>query len=412
MLDSRTLDELRHAAPSAFRADGSLRPFEEQMVSYEMGELPPEEILVVSLRAHTAGLPEIEDLPITIDQSTVEKVKVQHGLRPVDVKNLSSWIREHPFAMDSMSMENSLVVCADATDRKGQHIIVPVHVAKEVGDIGHELVVDDVASIYGKSNLEYLISNTAKAGLRLFVNERTKGCASRSGLQLPPLAPSRFISEYTLAPIHSSVALEALSKPRHFDDLVEAGWNPTTMFPKSVGPCRAIEVSEHMIGALVEVWAAARDAGEPGPCCCRDLYFARCEDGSFLCVDNRQDECFVEQFQSSFEAKCWLSEGDLSLSELSQDELREAWSTLGDVAVDEEGRLEGQWLRYEEGTDREEVWRDFDDAFEGGVHALMFPGDHERRDNPSLADTHPAASPGAPRGRALQVDRWPGEVRA
>lgn len=55
MLDSRTLDELRHAAPSAFRADGSLRPFEEQMVSYEMGELPPEEILVVSLRAHCSA---------------------------------------------------------------------------------------------------------------------------------------------------------------------------------------------------------------------------------------------------------------------------------------------------------------------------------------------------------------------
>lgn len=398
MLDSRAIENLRRAAPSAFHDDGSLRPFDEQMVSYEMGELPPEEILVVSLRAHTAGLPEIDDLPITIDQSTVEKVKTQHGLRPADVKNLAFWIKEHPFAMDSLSMENSVFVCVDATDRQNHHIIVPVHVAKEVGDIGHELVVDVVASIYRKRNLEYMISNTAKAGLKLFVNEKTKGWASRSGLQLPPLAPSHFISEYTLAPVRSSVALETLSKPGHFDDLVEAGWDPTTMFPKSIGPWRAVEVSEHMIGSLVEVWAAARDAGEPAPCCCRDLYFARCEDGSFLCVDNRQDECFVEQFQSSFEAKCWLSEGDLSLSELTQEELREAWSVLGDVAVDDDGRLDEKWLRYEEGTDREEVWHDFDAAYYGGVHALMFPGDHEKRGNPSLADSRSDASRGAPRG--------------
>lgn len=204
----------------------------------------------------------------------------------------------------------------------------------------------------------------------------------------------------------------ALAKPDHFDVLIEAGWDPSTMFAKSPGPWRAVEVSEHMVTALVEIWSAARDAGGPAPRCCGDQYLARRADGSFVCVDNRQGECFVEQFHTSFETRCWLSEGDLSLSELSQDELREAWSTLGDVAVDEEGRLEGQWLRYEEDTDREEVWRDFDDAYEGGVHALMFPGDHERRDNPSLADTHPAASPGAPRGRALQVDRWPGEVRA
>lgn len=55
------------------------------------------------------------------------------------------------------------------------------------------------------------------------------------------------------------------------------------------------------------------------------------------------------------------------------EELRELWAELGDVAVDDDGMLLEPWLGYEAGTDREEIWHDFDEAYPSGVAALMYP---------------------------------------
>ena len=58
---------------------------------------------------------------------------------------------------------------------------------------------------------------------------------------------------------------------------------------------------------------------------------------------------------------------------MSDDELKEAWAELEDVLVDEDGLLLSDWHGYPAGTDREEIWLDFDAAYSAGVHALMFP---------------------------------------
>ena len=391
--DSRVLDNLRQAAPSAFLPDGELRPFDEQVVSYEMGEIDPSELLVVSARAHTTGLPQIEDLPVTIDQSTLEKVKVQHGLRPSDVKHLRHWIASHPLAMDSMTMEGALVVVADATDGRGRHIVIPIHVSKEVGDVGHELVVDDVASVYGKRNLEYIIGNTASLGLTLWVNERTKGWTSRAGLQLPPLASSLLRSEYTTELITTQAALEAISKPAFFDDLMVAGWGHETMFPSpGTGPT---EVTSEMMDALVIAWCRADElAGYPGTLdlgLCQGLYWCRNE-GGVCAVDNSSGSCLVEGFKRPLDALDWLATTGLPgdevrpLSELSQEEIEEVWADLGDTLVDDDGCLLSDWRDYPAGTDREEIWLDFDAAYEGGVHNLMFSAGSGSDDRPHGAE--------------------------
>ena len=180
--------------------------------------------------------------------------------------------------------------------------------------------------------------------------------------------------------------LDAVALPPLFPSLVEAGWEPRTMYRGINALPYIVEVSEEMIEALVVAWSRARERDVEGFDCCEYRYLSQLEGGGALACDNSTGECLVEQFPTTFDAKRWLSDDAISLSDLTQDEMRVAWADLGDVAVDDEGRLEEDWLCYPEGIDREEIWHDFDAAFEGGVHALMFPDDHVPSRNPTLSE--------------------------
>ena len=163
------------------------------------------------------------------------------------------------------------------------------------------------------------------------------------------------------------------------DELGGAGWTDELMAP-STGA--ALEVTRRMLSALVTAWCRADMlAGYPGSLhlgFCEGLYWCREGDGSVTAVDNTSGSCLVEGFPDKLEALDWLLTNGLPgdhvrpLSQLSQDELEQAWSDLGDALVDDDGRLLGAWRDYPAGTDREEIWLDFDAAYGGGVHSLMF----------------------------------------
>lgn len=67
------------------------------------------------------------------------------------------------------------------------------------------------------------------------------------------------------------------------------------------------------------------------------------------------------------------AEGTRALKEMSKSELEELWGEFGDVAIDDNECIDRAWRGYEAGTPREEIWLDFDEAYPGGVHSLMFP---------------------------------------
>lgn len=78
----------------------------------------------------------------------------------------------------------------------------------------------------------------------------------------------------------------------------------------------------------------------------------------------------------------WIRENELRglltatdsmpLRHLTQIGLERAWATLSDVPVDDRDCIETRWRAYPAGTPREEIWYDFDVAYERGVAALMF----------------------------------------
>lgn len=64
------------------------------------------------------------------------------------------------------------------------------------------------------------------------------------------------------------------------------------------------------------------------------------------------------------------------------DTLEQLWEELGDVTFLEdedyynELMLASDWLVFEAGTFRIDIWRWFDEHYSKGVHALMFPSEH------------------------------------
>ena len=48
------------------------------------------------------------------------------------------------------------------------------------------------------------------------------------------------------------------------------------------------------------------------------------------------------------------------------------WKLLGNVPVNEEGELEEDFLTFETGTDREEIWAWFEEEFNCSIGKLYF----------------------------------------
>lgn len=55
------------------------------------------------------------------------------------------------------------------------------------------------------------------------------------------------------------------------------------------------------------------------------------------------------------------------------DNIKSLWKSLGNVCVDEDGNIEENFLHFQIGTDREEIWDWFEETFNIRVVDLMFP---------------------------------------
>jgi hypothetical protein len=62
----------------------------------------------------------------------------------------------------------------------------------------------------------------------------------------------------------------------------------------------------------------------------------------------------------------------------TDEQLKEAWKRLGDIAINNEEELEEDFIidadtKFSKGTDRMDIWHWFDVHYSTGVHGLMFP---------------------------------------
>jgi len=55
--------------------------------------------------------------------------------------------------------------------------------------------------------------------------------------------------------------------------------------------------------------------------------------------------------------------------------VKDLWSKLGDIPIDEDECIEEDFLHFARGTDRYTIWHWFEDTFYTQVHDLMYWGD-------------------------------------
>lgn len=207
--------DIQMLSPHLVLADGSLVPFEKQVEAYAYGEMPTGDMFVICDNASDAGVPEAGALPILMRQKTMRKVQADHEISLSEIEKLPHWLETHPLALESITEENGLVVVADASDRHGNDIVIAMHLEKE----HRQIILNEIASVYGKRNLAYLVENTDALDKQVFLNERTGDWIRRTGLPLPERIANRLQVEYTSP---------ATSEQRAFDLLMEGSdfYNP------------------------------------------------------------------------------------------------------------------------------------------------------------------------------------------
>ena len=191
MKQNRSKNPYRAIASNLYHHDGKIKSFEEQLNDYVYNEMPSGSMFVVAESSQKAGVKECADLPIVMRQSIVQKITVAHDLSLADLRNLPTWLKDYPLALESLSDINSIVLITDAKDIHGNEILIALHLEKEY----QNLELNEISSIYGKKNLAYLIENTFAAGKSIYVNERTGNWLQLAGLPLPELVANYLSNE-------------------------------------------------------------------------------------------------------------------------------------------------------------------------------------------------------------------------
>lgn len=175
---ARQIESLAHAA---LDASGALKGFKSQMVAYKFGEMPSGDMFIVSESSAKMRIPTADDLLLVMTQKTMGKIESEHELSPAFIARLPELIQGHVLAMESLTYPNSVVLVLDARDHSGNDVLAAVHlkVSKNIAE------VNEVASLYGKEQLAYMLENTVAAGKRVYVNEKTGDWVSRAGVPFP-----------------------------------------------------------------------------------------------------------------------------------------------------------------------------------------------------------------------------------
>lgn len=163
--------------------DGTVDSFDKQLIQLMSGIFDTRYPLVVS--ANTNVLKYIQNIstenPLTMNASTVIKLREKHDIGYEFVSNCEKYLKESVLAFDSIQHDSSKVVLLEEKDDDGFPMIA---ICREGKQIGRELVVNEITSIYEKEKLEKLIERSFAMNKHFYKNKKTEQYVRSMGLQL------------------------------------------------------------------------------------------------------------------------------------------------------------------------------------------------------------------------------------
>jgi hypothetical protein len=154
-------------APNSLDEEGKLKSWETQLLDYEYNIRNAREPLVVNNNSKKLLFSGIDDKPILINTSTIEKIKKVHNLDLKFLINLKGLINNPLFAIDSIQHSDSKLYVTNKKNKEGLPIIFVIRKDKNIAET---YKVNEIASVYDKKNLQNLINKTIENGGKIYLN--------------------------------------------------------------------------------------------------------------------------------------------------------------------------------------------------------------------------------------------------
>lgn len=156
----------------------------EQLRKYANGELSQKDL--INLGITPEYLQELGDVtnPMVMNQGAISKIAYppgymggKHNLGYDAISEIPNRLNDPAAVMKSLTQPNSGVVLTDMFDASGKPVIAPIHMDK----MKDENIVNELASMYGKGNIEKMLENSDI----IYKNEeKVRDVLSGNGLQL------------------------------------------------------------------------------------------------------------------------------------------------------------------------------------------------------------------------------------
>jgi hypothetical protein len=158
--------KLKKLSTSAFRHDGTLRSFSEQLYLWRKEKLNRGDLIIISAHTTISLIPEIKDLPLVIKQSTVKKiVDVKHKIAAKYFSELDRLIQQSPLAIESRKRKGVFLVVLGNQNENNKELIIIMEINREKSGI----FVNEIESIYPK-NIQKMLNVAHSSGKQIFIN--------------------------------------------------------------------------------------------------------------------------------------------------------------------------------------------------------------------------------------------------
>jgi hypothetical protein len=172
-----SLEDLHKLSKAAFKKDGSLRTFGEQLFLFERGLLAPSDLLIVSDVLHLPFDIEYNNLPITMSQNIARKILVKHNISPVDLEDLVELVESSPLGLKGKFSHLNVILDKQIDNNNMMSFL-------EVNSQKISFFVNDIRSIYFDNVLSEL-NNSLEHGCEAYTNIKTKEWLQCIGVLVP-----------------------------------------------------------------------------------------------------------------------------------------------------------------------------------------------------------------------------------
>ena len=161
--------------------DGNLKTWEKQLLEYEYG-LIDDTPLVLQENSKDLSYADVDNLPITMNTSTLRKLKSKHNIDGKTIIDSARLLKKTVLGIQSKSFDSSLVFLLDYKSDRGYLMTMILRENKKLGSYE----VNEITSIYDRKNFESMFIQSVDDNKKVWLNpEKIKEITSQD-LQFVP----------------------------------------------------------------------------------------------------------------------------------------------------------------------------------------------------------------------------------